>query len=216
MTTALASGRIIGQRPSFTKDQPKRAVDMEQLAVWAYMVQRVDAAEVSSTREHESLTMGRGESGCGMPATERFSMLGGWVDGGSTDGLGFDAASDAITIHNRVQRLADRTARSWVKHYAKAGAPPSWRGVGSGWGPKDRDAAGEAKTVRYDHNRKRSPEYCPIVWIDRGETLALARERYRLWHDGLSQLARFFARYPFALKRHRVVGFAAHPEPWRC
>lgn len=186
----------------------KRKVDIEQLAVWAYLRQRVGVVARMPDRDYEDLSASSGSSGCGMNAVDKFRELGGWVD---DDGeTGFAVSGDAWAIEQQVARLGGEPARL-IRHYAAGGARPG------GWGMPvlvARPAGGGPEVIRYDKHWNRIPERCPVTYIDRTKERDEARARWFMWWSGLSTLASVFRASPHLLAAHEVTGFALPMRPW--
>jgi hypothetical protein len=185
----------------------KRAVDIEQFVVWAYLRQRVGVVARMPDRE-EAYQGERSSSGCGMNAVDKWRELGGWVD--EQGETGFAVSGDAWALEHQVARLGGEPARL-VRHYGGGGARPG------GWdGPEvvARPAHGEPEVIRFNASRNRCWEYCPVEYLDRRAERATARDRWFMWWSGLSTLASIFRASPHLLGAHEVTGFALPMEPW--
>lgn len=104
----------------------KRYLDLFDLCVWAYQVQRVDIVTgrglFEAERELDGDDYHGGASGCGCAAVEDIARVGGRIDGGQWKGLNDRVHPDAVALADRVVLVHDQIIAS----YARLGDAPEW------------------------------------------------------------------------------------------
>jgi hypothetical protein len=121
---------VQGDRSGLGDRRPaKRHLDLFDLCVWAYQVQRVDIVTgrglFDVERELDGDDYHGGASGCGCAKIEDIARVGGRIDGGQWKGLNDRVHPDAVAVANRVG-AAGRDAGSIIAFHARLGDAPEW------------------------------------------------------------------------------------------
>lgn len=191
----------------------RKAVDVEDLVRWAYAAEKVDRCD-GIDRDMRQLAAMRGESGDGMAATARYVEVGALV---AESGEGGRVHVDAHQVHGHVRRL-EAIERDLVMRCARACGRPDWgqgrerfRIVPHMITMRKRELV---RVVKYDSNRNEIDPYCTLDIVDCSNEVDDARDRYRVWHRGVSKLAETLMANPWLLTAWKVSGFGAEKTPW--
>ncbi|MGO1079941.1 hypothetical protein [Inquilinus sp. CA228] len=105
----------------------KRHLDLFELCVWAYQVQRVDLVTGRGLFEAEAViddAEPHRASGCGCAKIDDIARVGGRIDGGQWKGLNDRVHPDAVALADKVG--ADRGGGAIVAFFARLGDAPEW------------------------------------------------------------------------------------------
>lgn len=180
--------------------------DVEDLLVWAFRDQRVEAV-ASSLRP----TMPGWSSSC---AIAQVMALGTRVDTSVAGAryLGVRCHEDAAVIYDAVMALPPEAWVEVIKH-ARTATEPHWHEEGPGEWVVPRDRAGKPKRRWRDPDKQKGDlGEAPAVLIGTNPIIVEeARAIYRLWHVSLCELV--------PLLNREMVKFQAEPprrpaEPW--
>lgn len=180
-------------------------IDMEDLLVWTYRVQRADVVVARGLGMHRIEAAQDGVafdavSSCGCAVVEQIQLLGVRVDGsGGCDAL----HEDAEAVHEVVLRL-DSVLQFLVMRHARSGDRPD---AMDGVKPRAFPVLNrKGTTVRHDPtDRARRYGWCPLHWLPSLATIDAARLEYMMWRGALDRLAATL-RIEQRLTRHRVTG----------
>lgn len=159
----------------------KREMDVEDLLVWAFREQQVQAVlgRSAAARAAGPAMYGSVDSAANIA---RIAELGVKVDsfGAPSDRI----HGDAVEIWSAVAHLPEAQAGA-VAHYAQAGATPEWPGaIDLRWIPR-RDTRG-----RIDHDyadsQRRMGKYTPVRLYPNWESVELMIAAWNDWVDGLA------------------------------
>ena len=199
---ATRAARDATQRP--------RAVngDVEDLLVWALCEQRA----------HLEGYEPRGVSLCGVAQVERAMQLGAIIRNTSMGpGGGFRLARQchpaAEAIYNATRLLDWRAARLVRLHAIHAGRP-DWIPEGTNLLPVLDDQGVVRVCRRYDRNRNKTAEWCPLEYDHTPAEVRRCRAEYVTWWRALDQV-KWWLRGVHTLGVVVATGPAAPERPWR-
>ncbi len=162
----------------------RKAIDVEQLLIWAYQRQ---------------LVAGNGIRCDGEPARPE-------GNGRQTKPSRVD--EDAITVAQTVDHSG---YHGILADHARSGSRPDWRPTAR-W--RLLPLEGTIEHPRYDYRPgEKRPYYCCLRQVDSPEVVNLARQDYETWHMALV-LVRDLLVERGRLRDWHPVGPLAHPEPW--
>ncbi len=192
----------------------RTAIDVEALVEWAYRRQKVGARpgrDVIGSADIPSswrLVATVGEYGCALG-------LGGSGGGGAWGGVSEPGMpDDALAVALEVELCGADAAALMAKH-GRTGTRPDWRpGARARCLPAFDDRGRVIELWDWDDNRHKINQHCPMVHVDRPESVAHARELYVLWRTGLDLIAQAFRADPELLLLWTVTGPAAPARPW--
>lgn len=182
---SVGTGQAVQRRPW----EPLGRVDVERLAHWAYADQLVERFASVGLHAIEAQAAGfapHGRSACGVARLIEIGNLGCEIDGGGTVR---DAVHPAAYAVERCVRTLGKDAAATVKHHARSGRRPTQ------WQPPERlvrpafyAADGKSAQVEYQ-GPGRAGAFCSIIIVWDTVRADWGREQYRLWWDGLAELA---------------------------
>ncbi len=205
-----------------------RAGDIEHILVWTYHDQLAHVLIEQGVGLHEAERrlddiQWRRTSPDGVAACLRAALLGGRVDRSPYQGV-LTIAHDAVVVHTVVMVLGPPVSDLIIQN-ARMETRPDWRPDACfRYEPKwkmlpewterglPRPKSFVIERQYYKNSNRLRTTWCPITPVDDPDTIAEARNRYVVWHAGLSALAEYFT-----LGRdlpHPTVGLGAPKCPW--
>ena len=203
--------------------RPRERISADRLATWTYRDQKADVMTGKGLHGLEAGADGdAGGAFSSAPsccATVEMNGLLGTVIRSTAYQQRPALHPDAEAIHDVVVGMHWPQARL-IMHHGRMGAEPDWGaeqhldGILRGGGIYETRVA-ETVEVRYGNRttRRVEVEYCPLVSYPPDEGIAAMRELYRMWHAGLTELARRLS--AAKLVRWMVDGVGVPAEPWR-
>lgn len=213
----------------------RRAIDIEDLLVWAVQRERADIhAESSGLWPQEAAAAGvavTAVSGDGTAAIAEIARLGCRPDVGSpTPG---HCHPDAEDVWVTARQVLDAATFALVMGCARTGSRPSWGAEIPAWEAMyhvnwackavetERRGPVQPAMVAASNGIPRVPHlfprgrFCQITgWRDRSADIASARWLYETWWVGLAAVAGALGA-PGRLRLHAVIGPAAPARPWQ-
>lgn len=190
-------------------------IDIEDLLVWAYQLQKVDVMEARSNRDY----FASGESKCGVAAAQRRECLGVQIDGG---GFGrFDAHVDAVSVHRMVEGVcSDLGMRALVMECGRGGTRPPWLpGARTLMVPvlatSGRNKGQPKKLYKEMHQGGRVQRRCighEVRTINPLPMIEAVRGVYAAWWGALEEIA---GRLGGTLTRYQAISPSALQAPWK-
>ncbi|PJK29942.1 hypothetical protein [Minwuia thermotolerans] len=158
----------------------KREMDVEDLLVWAFREQQVQAVlgRTAAARMAGPAMYARDST----VVLAKIAELGCWVDGGGAPSDRIHG--DAVEVWSAVAHLPAAQAGA-VAHYAQAGAAPEWPGdIELRWIPR-RDTRGRV-AYEFSDSQRRDGKYTPVRLYPNWESVELMMQAWNDWVDGLS------------------------------
>lgn len=198
----------------------RQPIDIEQLLIWTYRVQKADQVIRRGGGLHslEALVDGvqlNATSTCGCAAVARIQELGVRVDVEGRDAGALHP--DAEVVHRAVMRLT-----------ARVQGRPGWQLIigHAAWGDRPDSMEGEMPRPIPVLNRRGLPRVefttpgrrqdeamCLVEYAPSAASILLAREEYAAWHQLLRLLALALQAEP-GLSRFHPLAPAAPAAPW--
>lgn len=183
-----------------------KAMDVENLLVWAFRDQKIDLIAAAMRP--------KGPSASGMSSLAEILALGTKVDTTTAGArhMAVHCHEDAAVVYDAVMALPPEAWMFVIKH-AKSGTQPEWYPEGPGEYVQPVDRKGEPKKLWLDPVKKTGfLGYQPPELVGtEPRNVEEGRRAYAVWHAALVDLVGMLNA---ELTSHEAIGPEAKAEPW--